>query len=221
MSHKSSRRYSVSADENYEPGSNDEVLKNILGIKSLDEIEKLEEKELERAELEILELQLFDENHQFTAEDICNIHELWLGDIYLFAGNYRTVDMEKGGFMFASAARIEHLMAKLESGFLSQYTPCHYSNLDDLTQALGIVHVELILIHPFREGNGRVARLLANLMAAQANLPSLNYSSIDKTQNLEGFNWYILAIHAAIAGNYKPIIDIFKAIIKVTRETIV
>jgi len=34
--------------------------------------------------------------------------------------------------------------------------------------ALAEVHAELILIHPFREGNGRLARLLALLMALQA-----------------------------------------------------
>ncbi len=33
------------------------------------------------------------------------------------------------------------------------------------------VHEELVLIHPFREGNGRVARLLSTLMAFQAGLP--------------------------------------------------
>ena len=30
-----------------------------------------------------------------------------------------------------------------------------------VAEALAVVHAELILIHPFREGNGRVARLLA------------------------------------------------------------
>lgn len=96
MKIKGSGRYSVPTDEGFEPDSNGEVLKNYLGIKSKEEMEALEEQELERAELELLKI--FDEAHRFTAEDICNIHELWLGDVYPFAGKYRTVNMAKEDF---------------------------------------------------------------------------------------------------------------------------
>jgi cell filamentation protein, protein adenylyltransferase len=212
MKIKGSGRYSVPTDEDFEPGSNDEVLKNYLGIKSKEDMETLEEQELERTELELLKI--FDEGHRFTAEDICNVHELWLGDVYPFAGKYRTVNMAKGDFLFAPSARIDALMAKLECDFLDKYTPCNYSNIDELANALGVVHVELILIHPFREGNGRTARLLADVMAMQAKKPSLNYLSIDQTKNPQGFDNYILAIHAGVSGNYEPIKNIFKTLLE-------
>lgn len=212
MKIKNSGRYSVPADEDFEPSSNDEVLKNYLGIKSKEEMEALEEQELERTELELLKI--FDETHRFTAEDICNIHELWFGDVYPFAGKYRTVNMAKEDFLFAPSARIESLMTILERDFLAKYTPCNYSSIDELAEALGVVHVELILIHPFREGNGRAARLLADLMAIQAKKPSLNYSLIDQTENMQGFEKYILAIHAGVSGNYEPIKNIFKALLE-------
>lgn len=211
MTDKKSGRYSVSSDEDFEPGSGNEVLKNLLGIKSRTDIEALEEKELERTEIELLAI---DTQHQFTAEDICNIHELWLGDIYPFAGKYRSVNMSKGNFQFASSNRIEPLMAELEKNYLRKYTPCDYSDADKLAMALGVVHVELILIHPFREGNGRVARLLADLMAMQASRPPLNYAAIDQIENPEGFEAYILAIHAGLGGEYEPIRQIFKELLK-------
>ena len=40
-----------------------------------------------------------------------------------------------------------------------------------IAAALAIVHAELILIHPFRDGNGRLARMLSTLMGLQARLP--------------------------------------------------
>ena len=212
MKIKNSGRYSVPTDEDFVPDSNGEVLKNYLGIKSKEDMEGLEEQELERTELELLKI--FDERHRFTAEDICNIHELWLGDVYPFAGKYRTVNMAKGDFLFAPSVRIAALMAKLESDFLAKYTPCNYSNTNDLAHALGVVHIELILIHPFREGNGRTARLLADVMAMQAKKPSLNYSPIDQTENQQGFDNYILAIHAGVSGNYEPIKNIFKILLE-------
>lgn len=120
MKFKNSGRYTVPSDEDFEPGSDGEVLKNLLGIKSKAQIEALEAKELERAENELLDI---NADHQFTAEDICNIHELWLGDIYPFAGKYRSVNMSKDDFQFATSSRIKPLMATLETNYLHQYTP--------------------------------------------------------------------------------------------------
>jgi cell filamentation protein len=41
-----------------------------------------------------------------------------------------------------------------------------------------IVHAELVLIHPFRDGNGRCARLLSTLMGVHAGLPPLPFASL-------------------------------------------
>lgn len=122
--------------------------------------------------------------------------------------------MSKDGFPFAAPLRIESSMKELERKYLAIHTPCHYSDLKELALALGTVHIELILIHPFREGNGRTARLLADLMAIQANRPSLNFAAIDKTEREKGFKEYILAIHAGISGNYEPIQGIFSKLLE-------
>lgn len=206
-------RYSVPENEDYEPGSNQEVLKNLLGIKNKKIMEHVEESELERVGLELLDL--YNQDYQFSSFDIKQIHELWLSDIYPFAGQYRSVNMSKGDFQFAASAFIENLMHDLDKQFLQRYTPCQF-NGDNLTEALGVVHVELIIIHPFREGNGRVSRLLANLMASQAGYPMLNFSPIDKTKTLEGFNRYIEAIHAGFSGSYEPIKKVFKRILEMS-----
>lgn len=209
MTSKFSSRYTIPEDEGYEPGSNDEVLKNCLGIKTALEMNEIETQQLRDAESELI--QIFDQNHQFTAQDICNIHELWLGDVYPFAGKYRTVNMSKNGFPFANPALIEKLMRNLEEKYLLKYTPCHSLDLNELAHALGIVHVEFIIIHPFREGNGRVSRLLANLMALQAGKPLLNFEAIDQIAHPEGFNKYIAAIQNSSKDNdYLPIQEVFK-----------
>lgn len=205
-------RYAVPSDEDYEPDSNGEVIKNYLGIKSKEIIEEIEQRELKRAELEILDY--YEKDQRFTANDICNMHELWLGDIYPIAGKYRTVTMSKGGFIFAASGQIEKLMMELERDYLTKYTPCHFTDIGGLAYALGVVHVELILIHPFREGNGRTARLLADLMAVQANRPPLNYTSIDQIENPKGFKKYIEAIHAGVEMDYEPIRNIFLTLIE-------
>lgn len=207
MTKKSTDRYSVPSDEDFEPDSNNQVLKNFRGIKSKKEMDDAESEELDRMEIEVMDL--FDESHQFTAEDIMRIHKLWLKNIYSFAGKYRTVSMSKQGFPFAAPSQIPRLMQELECNYLQLYTPCNYVDDNDLANAIGVVHVELIIIHPFREGNGRTARLLADLMAAQANRPNINYASIDQLANKTGYENYITAIHEGFKGNYDPIRLVF------------
>ena len=70
---------------------------------------------------------------------------------------------------------------------------------EQLIEAIAIVQAEFILIHPFREGNGRIARLLANVMALQANNPELDFSSWDRNRDD-----YFLAIQVAMDRNYEP-----------------
>jgi len=122
--------------------------------------------------------------------------------------------MSKGGFPFASADFIPTLMKGFEEDFLFKYTPCDFASEADIIYALGVVHVELIIIHPFREGNGRTARLLTELMALQSGLLLLDFSKINQISNPKGYNEYITSIHAAFDRNYKPIQHLFGCLIK-------
>ena len=71
------------------------------------------------------------------------------------------------------------------------------------------MHVELELIHPFREGNGRLGRLVSTLMALQAGLPLLDFSLIVGRRKKD----YFLAIQAGLDRNYEPMERIFEDVI--------
>ncbi|MDF3054267.1 MAG: vbhT [Gammaproteobacteria bacterium] len=86
-------------------------------------------------------------------------------------------------------------------------------NIDENLRAAVFKKIQ-ILIHPFREGNGRVARLLADLMATQANMPPLNYSAIGLLEKPDGFEQYIKAIHAGLNRDYLPMRDIFATLLR-------
>src|SRR3546814_7731852 len=85
------------------------------------------------------------------------------------------------------------------SSDLCVYTPCMCFDHVQLTEAIAVTHVEFILMHPFREGNGRISRLLADVMAVQAGHGPLDYSSWE--QNKPD---YILAIQQGLDRNYEP-----------------
>jgi len=200
-------------DENqFEPGSRRRVLKNLLHITSKPEMDRIEGREQVRALEELAGL--YERDHRFTAADICRIHRLWLGRIYPWAGKYRQVNVKKDAFLFSAAAQIPKLMAEFEDGPLKRNTPCHWSSRDDLAAALAEVHVELVLIHPFREGNGRVARLLAVLMGLQAGLPALFFDKLSGRKRQQ----YFAAVRAGIDRNYDPMAKLLSAVIERTLQ---
>lgn len=209
---KKSSRYNTSAliEAQFESGSRGRVLKNKLGIKLKRQMDKVEKQEQIRALEELSGI--FDEKHRFTAMDICKVHNAWLGNIYEWAGKYRRVNVSKDDFHFAAAAQVPRLMIDFEEESLQKYTPCRFDSLDKVIEALAIVHTELVIIHPFREGNGRVARMLSILMALQAGLPPLDFSSIASKKKRE----YIIAVHAGMSHDYAPMVKVFKSVIRKT-----
>ncbi|HEJ7969273.1 TPA: Fic family protein [Serratia marcescens] len=191
-------RYHVSSSEGqYEKESGEQVLANKLGITDSDE--------LDGAELVLLE-QLYRsvfEQHfplgRITVEMLKGWHHRWLGNIYAWAGQARAVNISKGGFMFAPSTRLPKLLDDFEVKYLASYTPCSDMSEEQLIEAIAIIHVELILIHPFREGNGRLSRLLADVMAVQGGHKPLDYQSWEQNRAQ-----YISSIQSGMNMNYEP-----------------
>lgn len=205
-------RYDTSGldEARYQPGSNDTVLWNLRGIATTAEMNQAETLALLQTTEAMFDR--FDQNHRFTAEDIRDMHRQWLGGIYPWAGNFRQVMMSKDGFPFAAPAFIPSLMAEFEQKILARHTPCHGDD-ETVALSLAIVHVELVLIHPFREGNGRLARLLAILMGLQADLPMLVFDEMEGERR-EG---YFAAVQTGMGRDYEPMKEIFRRIIVQSR----
>jgi cell filamentation protein len=131
-------------------------------------------------------------------------HGRWLGNVYAWAGAQRSVNISKDGFVFATAAFIPDLLNEFQRQQLDLLTPCRPNSVDELLNALSLVHVEMILIHPFREGNGRIARLICDVMAVQAEIGPLDYKVFDQSPHD-----YFLAIQAGLGRNFEPMKQLF------------
>lgn len=199
------------AESQLEPGSNGTVLKNRLGITSLAEMQRAETMALLQTTEAMADF--FDQNHRFSAQDLCDMHCHWLGGIYPWAGKFRNVMVSKGGFPFASPAFIPQLMMTFEKEHLAVHTPCQGED-ETVAASLAIVHVELVLIHPFREGNGRLSRLLAMLMGLQAGLPMLIFDEMEGVHRER----YFAAVQAGMRSNYALMEEIFSRIIAQSRQ---
>lgn len=192
-------KYTICTDEDlFEPGSTGKVLKNLLGITS--------ELEMQDAE-SVLLLDLYELIYEpefnlelINFDTVKSWHWKWLGNIYSWAGSFRTVNMGKGGFEFAAAKFIPNLVKKYEEEFFNLDTVVSELDQAELISYLARSHVEFILIHPFREGNGRLSRLLLDVLATQAGFGPLDYSVWDKNKE-----YYFKSIQAGYSGDYQHI----------------
>ena len=191
----------------FEPGSGSRVLKNLLGIKRKREMDQAEGETLRIATDRLI--RTYAQDYRFIEEDIQKMHKLWLSGIYEWAGNYRNVNISKGGFPFATAEHVPKLMKEFQKDFLRKHTPCNFKTRDRIIQALAEVHTELVLIHPLREGNGRLARILATLMAIQAELPLLDFTDIKGPIQTR----YYRGVQTGLDRNYVPMKEIFDLIL--------
>jgi len=190
-------RYHVAGSEGkFEKDSGEQVMANKLGL-----TDSTEMNEAELVLLEQLYQSVFEENFPEGKLNVALLkswHRRWLGNIYEWAGQERTVNISKGGFMFAPSAQLPKLLNEYNK-YLAHYTPCNVMEEEELIIAIAVTHVELILIHPFREGNGRLSRLLADVMAVQGGYKPLDYQSWEQNKTQ-----YISAIHAGMSMDYAP-----------------
>lgn len=170
---------------------------NKLGIAASDEMDEAELVLLEQLYQSVFEEQ-FPEG-QLSVAMLKRWHHRWLGNIYEWAGQERAVNISKGGFMFAPSAQLPKLLNEFDTKYLAHFTPCSGMDEEQLIAAIAITHVELILIHPFREGNGRLSRLLSDVMAVQGGYKPLDYQSWEQNKTQ-----YISAIHAGVSMDYEP-----------------
>lgn len=168
VSHKMKRsgRYDTSelTEGQFEPGSQGRVLRNLIGIKRKREMGAVESTELLRTTERFI--RLYGGNHRFTAEDLCSMHKAWLGRIYEWAGNYRNVNLAKGGFPFAAARLIPKLMAQFEKQCLAVYTPCRMPERNDMIHAISRGACGVAAHSPFpgrKRSTGKTFRILDGL----------------------------------------------------------
>jgi len=192
----------------FEPGSRGRVLKNLCGIRRKRDMDALEAVKL--FEVTMWAIRNYSADYRFTAADIGLLHKQWLGEVYPWAGEYRQVNIGKGGFAFAMSAQVPRLMDEFERNILVKHTPCNSDDPEKVIEALAVTHCELVLIHPFRDGNGRVSRLLSTLMALQAGLPLLDFSGIKGKARQA----YFLAVQASMGNDYEPMKKVFRAVLR-------
>lgn len=137
------------------------VLKNCQGIRSQHRLTRLETAIVAQRALEPLPRGAFGTRHYRA------IHRHLFGDIYRWAGTYRTVRISKGASTFCYPEYIEGEMRILFAG-LARARYFEGLSADDFSAQAAEFLAELNAIHPFREGNGRTQMPFIGMLSVRA-----------------------------------------------------
>lgn len=108
-----------------------------------------------------------------TIKGLRQIHAYIFGGLYDFAGQIRTVNISKGGFLFANALYLDETLKTIET------MP------EDTFEKIVKKYVEMNIAHPFREGNGRTTRIWLDLILKKNLSKCVDWSQIDKKDYLD------------------------------------
>ena len=148
------------------------ALENKLGITNSAELAREEEKISKKKALELFESGMLDELDAGTFAALAEIHRYLFDEIYDFAGKVRSVNLAKGNFRFAPLMYLRAALEKIDK--------MPQSTFDEIIEK----YVEMNIAHPFREGNGRSARIWLDQILKKELRQVIDWSRVDKEDYL-------------------------------------
>jgi len=156
------------------------------------------------AALDFLEELASNPNRPITEADVRQIHNLVLGGINdENAGRYRTVPVNISGSAFSPPGpeSVAAAMQSFGSWLVANSSPGEkFASTEGLLRAT-VAHTWFVQIHPFIDGNGRVARLLMNLILMRYGFPVAVITKEDRSR-------YYDTLEESQSSNLAPLIDL-------------
>lgn len=201
---------------NYKSKDEDDgVLRNKLGIKDQESLSKAERM---ITSYKLVKLYLDPGEQTFDVKHYLSIHKFLFEDIYNFAGEIRTENIAKRipfcvpDFIFSELTRV------LKNARDNVYK---IDSRDKLLRFIVELYAEVDIIHPFREGNGRVEReFIRQLMEYICKVNYLENYYLDYSL-ITDRNAYIDAVVKADALlDYNDLLLLFDSIMIVREKTV-
>lgn len=141
----------------------------------------------------------------FNENDYTDIHRQLFEPLYVWAGEYRTIDISKKGTAFANH---DEIPALLTNCFKRLKAMNYFRGLpfDDYIEEIVDIYCTTNYIHPFREGNGRTQRVFLSQLI-RYNGYEIHFSKIDT-------DYLMLATIHAAHGVVDYLREIFREHIK-------
>lgn len=148
------------------------ILENKLNITNQVELARAEEKISKHKAKQLYDSGDISQAEVGTFAGLAYIHAYLFGDIYVFAGKIREVNMSKGHFRFASQIYLQPSLKAIDA--MPQGT------FEEIIEK----YVEMNIAHPFREGNGRATRIWLDLILKNEIQQVIDWNMADREDYL-------------------------------------
>lgn len=148
------------------------ALENKLGLTSSANLAREEDRISKKKAVELFENGILDKLEPGKFSSLQAIHKYLFNEIYDFAGKIRTVNIAKGNFRFAPVMYLEASIENIDK--------MSHSTFNEIIEK----YVEMNIAHPFRDGNGRSARIWLDLMFKAELQKVVDWSKVDKEDYL-------------------------------------
>ncbi|WP_325347331.1 Fic/DOC family protein, partial [Xylophilus sp.] len=137
------------------------LLRNNVGARDQAELDRIE---AAMSAVRAYELQRMRAPEGFDLGHLRTVHRHLFGDVYPWAGELRTVVIEKGTTRFAQPEYIDSAARDLFRQ-LARENNLRGLDADEFSKRAGHYLGEINVLHPFREGNGRAQRAFMGQLA--------------------------------------------------------
>ena len=148
------------------------ALENKLWLTDSAELAREEERISKKKAVNLFDFAILKLLSDGTYKTLATIHKYLFEDIYDFAGELRTVNLEKGNFRFAPLMYLQSALENIDK--------MPQSNFDEIVEK----YVEMNIAHPFREGNGRSTRIWLDHILKNEIGRVVDWSKVDKEDYL-------------------------------------
>jgi len=186
----------------------DGISLNFAGCLDKEEINRREDEGVQRAMELVIHFLERPEPPPITIETIQQLHMELLGAIYPFAGAWRTVALHKGQGATKWPLPLGGLQPVIDVFARDVLARTPFISLEDRAVFLFTSELmnELLAIHPFREGNGRTAFILGNLILMLNDLLPLNL--YDRRKDEE--RYFAACESGRVHKDYVPLADLIE-----------
>jgi len=138
--------------------------------------------------------------HDMISDDYARkLHLKMFAETWKWAGRYRTTEKNIG----VPCREIRERLAAL-FGDARYWIDNHTFSPDEIAVRF---HHRLVFIHPFPNGNGRHARLIADVLVIKLGRPAFTWGSTEHIKPGEARRRYLDAIRAADNGDVQPLLE--------------
>ncbi len=146
---------------------------------------------------------IFDYKGEIDEAMVLKLHKIEMEGVLPDAGRYRSVNVRVGNYLPPVFGEVPEKMAKFFRWYARAKETLHPFEL------AGLVHLKFVKIHPFRDGNGRISRLLMNFVLLKSGYPLLNIfdsekmlyyltlKKVDYTRKDKSFITYLFQVYAS------------------------